>query len=153
MAVVDALDAGRIEAVRELFEEYWRQFGFTPCFQGFGAEVAGLPGKYAPPHGALALLEVEGQSAGCVALRRLDEGRAEFKRLYVRPAYRGGGLGRELLVWVTARAREMGYRELLADTMPEMAAALEMYLRAGFERTGPYTAEPTAGAIYLRLWL
>jgi len=149
--VVEASSAEQVETVRALFEEYWRQFGFTPCFQGFASEVAALPGKYAPPDGALALLEIEGRPAGCVALRRSDAERAEFKRLYVRPEYRGRGLGRVLLDWVIARARQSGYRELVADTMPVMKTALDMYLRAGFERTSPYSAEPTPGAVYLRL--
>ena len=142
-----------IPAVRALFEEYWQSFGFTPCFQGFDREVANLPGDYAPPGGRLALARVDGEPAGCAALRRFDELRCEAKRLYVRPAFRGTGLGRELLRWITQEAREAGYREIVGDTMPVMMQALAMYDRAGFERTGPYSEKATPGAIYLRLRL
>jgi putative acetyltransferase len=123
-------------AVRALFEEYWQSFGFTPCFQNFGEELAGLPGAYAPPAGRLALAFVGGQPAGCVALRRVDAQRAEPKRLYVRPGFRGHGLGRALLEWVITEARAAGYTELVGDTMPVMKDALALYDRMGFERVG-----------------
>ena len=153
MQILLAHSVTELEQVRGLFEEYWASFGFTPCFQNFSEEVAGLPGKYAPPGGRLALSFIDGEPAGCIALRRIDDARCEVKRLYVRPAYRGSGLGRALLNWVIAEARGAGYREMLGDTMPVMAQALEMYDRAGFERTGPYGAEPTPGAIFLSLKL
>ncbi|HEX3747713.1 MAG TPA: GNAT family N-acetyltransferase [Bryobacteraceae bacterium] len=153
MEIVHAETAGQLAQVRALFEEYWASFGFTPCFQNFAEELAGLPGKYVRPGGRLALSLVEGEPAGCAALRRLDGARCEFKRLYVRPGYRGMKLGRVLLAWIVAEAKAAGYRELMCDTMPEMADALAMYERAGFERTAPYTAEPTPGAIFLRLAL
>jgi carbonic anhydrase len=149
MRIVHARTEEEIETVRELFEEYWNSFGFTPCFQGFGDEVATLPGKYT----ALGMLLMPEGVAGCVALRPFDQTRAEFKRLYVRPAYRGQGLGVKLLEWVVSQARELGYRELVADTMPQMTSALAMYDRAGFERTPPYAPDPTPGAVYLRLKL
>jgi putative acetyltransferase len=147
--IVEARSEAEIAAVRELFEEYWQASGFAPCFQGFGEEVGSLPGDYAP----LVLLLVEGQPAGCVALRRLDAARAEFKRLYVRPQYRGLRLGHQLMDWIIGRARDLGYRELVADTMPQMQTALAMYERSGFEKTGPYSDHPTPGAVYLRLLL
>jgi GNAT superfamily N-acetyltransferase len=153
MRIVEARSEDAVASVRELFEEYWKSYGFTPCFQGFADEVASLPGKYAAPGGALGLLMVEGEVAGCVALRRFDENRGEFKRLYVRPAYRGMGLGRVLLDWVIGRARELGYRKLVADTMPQMEKALAMYDQAGFARIAPYAAHPTPGAVYLELML
>jgi GNAT superfamily N-acetyltransferase len=151
MRMIQPDNAAEWEQVRELFREYWASFGFSPCFQDFGAEVAGLPGAYAPPGGALVLALIDGQAAGCAALRRFDASRAEAKRLYVRPQFRGQGVGRALLDWVIAEARGMGYRELVGDTIPQMAVALAMYDRAGFERTGPYAETPTPGAIYLRL--
>jgi putative acetyltransferase len=125
-----------LETVRGLFEEYWQSFGFTPCFQNFGEELAGLPGTYAPPAGRLALAFVDGQPAGCVALRRVDAQRAEPKRLFVRPAFRGLGLGRALLEWAMNEARAAGYTELVGDTMPVMKDALALYDRMGFERVG-----------------
>jgi GNAT superfamily N-acetyltransferase len=153
MQIVEVTTKEQTAHVRELFEEYWTSFGFTPCFQDFGAELAGLPGGYAPPGGRLALALVAGQPVGCAALRRLDEERCEFKRLYVRPQFRGGGRGRQLLAWVIAEARAAGYRQAVCDTMPAMAQALAMYERAGFERTEPYSPHPTPGAIFLRLQL
>jgi carbonic anhydrase len=153
MQIVDVAGREQLAQVRVLFEEYWASFGFTPCFQNFGDELAALPGDYVPPGGRLWLVLVDGQAAGCAALRRLDDERCEFKRLYVRPRYRGRGAGRQLLAWVIAEARAAGYRQLVCDTMPAMADALAMYERAGFERTGPYSGHPTPGAIFLRLAL
>src|SRR6185503_8655658 len=99
MQIVAVESAAQLQQVRELFEEYWTSFGFTPCFQGFGDEVTSLPGEYTPPGGGLALATIDGESAGCAALRRFDQDRCEFKRLYVRPRFRGCGVGRALLAW------------------------------------------------------
>jgi GNAT superfamily N-acetyltransferase len=153
MPIVNVVTAEQVAQVRALFEEYWSSFGFTPCFQNFSGELAALPGDYVPPGGRLALALADGQPAGCVALRRFDRERCEFKRLYVRPQFRGMRLGRELLAWVIAEAKAAGYRQLVCDTMPAMADALSMYQRAGFERTGPYSDRPTPGAIFLRMAL
>jgi putative acetyltransferase len=153
MEIVSAATPEQLAIVRQLFEEYWQSFGFTPCFQNFAAEVAALPGYYAPPDGRLALASSGADPMGCIALRRLDTFRAEAKRLYVRPQFRGGGAGLALLQWVIAEARAAGYREMLGDTMPVMQRALAMYARLGFEQTGPYSPDATPGAIYLRLVL
>jgi putative acetyltransferase len=136
--ILPAAGEGDIAAIRALLEEYWNSFGFTPCFQNFGDELAGLPGAYAPPSGRLALVRVKtlsgwSEPAGCVALRRVDDRRAEPKRLYVRPAHRGLGLGRALLEWVMNEARAAGYSELVGDTMPQMNQALALYRQMGFE--------------------
>jgi putative acetyltransferase len=151
--MIQPVNAAEWDRGRELFREYWTLFGFSPCFQGFETEVAGLPGAYARPGGALVLALIDGHATGCAALRRFDAQRCEAKRLYVRPQFRGQGVGRALLDWVIAEARTMGYREIVGDTIPQMALALAMYDRAGFERTGPYAEAPTPGAIYLRLKL
>jgi putative acetyltransferase len=145
--------AAQVEEVRTLFEEYWGSFGFTPCFQSFSAELAGLPGPYVPPQGRLALARIDGQPMGCGAFKPFDGRRCEFKRLYVRPAARGRGIGQALLDWLIAEAKTAGYTEVLGDTMPVMQQALQMYERMGFEQTGPYAADPTPGAIFLRLRL
>src|SRR5271155_5411485 len=100
MRIQAVSSAQDLDTVRELFEEYWRSFGFTPCFQGFAQEVAGLPGKYALPDGRLALAIEDAGVAGCVALRRVDDRRAEAKRLYVRAAFRGRGIGAALLEYI-----------------------------------------------------
>src|SRR5437773_5911068 len=151
--IVPVAAAGQLEELRRLFQEYWDSFEFTPCFQNFGAELAGLPGDYVPPRGRLALAMVSGEAAGCIALRPVDGERCEAKRLYVRPAYRDKGIGRALLDWVIGEARAEGYLELVGDTMPVMQRALAMYDRMGFERTGPYGDKPTDGAVYIRLCL
>lgn len=142
-----------LASVRALLQEYWDSFGFTPCFQNFGDELAGLPGVYTPPDGRLALATISGQPAGCIALRRIDAIRAEAKRLYVRPAFRGHGLGRALLEWVMGEARAAGYREIVGDTMPAMRDALALYDRMGLERAAPYAEQPTEGAIFIRIKL
>jgi GNAT superfamily N-acetyltransferase len=153
MEIVAATTPEHLAGVRELFQEYWGSFGFTPCFQNFADEVARLPGYYAPPAGRLALAFSSGKAVGCVALRRFDATRAEAKRLYVRPGFRGQRIGLALLEWAIGEARAAGYQEVLGDTMPVMARALEMYARLGFERIAPYSPEATPGAIYLRLVL
>jgi carbonic anhydrase len=129
-------DEAALSSVRALLQEYWDSFGFMPCFQNFGDELAGLPGAYAPPNGRLALATTGGNPVGCIAMRPVDSLRVEAKRLYVRPAFRGHGLGRALLEWVMAEARAAGYREIVGDTMPAMSEALALYDRMGFERTG-----------------
>ena len=143
----------KIARVRALLEEYWSSFGFAGDFQGFRDELASLPGRYSPPGGLLLLATVGGGDAGCIALRRLSPAEAEVKRLYVRPLYRGYGIGVALLEHVMAHARSRDYRRLLADTMPPMVTALGLYERHGFVRRGPYGASPTPGAIYLELGL
>lgn len=153
MEIVTVESGARLEQVRGLFEEYWASFGFTPCFQNFGDEVAELPGKYAPPGGLLAMALRDGEPAACIALRQFDAERCEVKRLYVRPRFRGCSLGRTMMDWVIAEARRMSYREMVGDTMPVMAHALDMYRRMGFEQTGPYAENPTPGAIFIRLKL
>jgi GNAT superfamily N-acetyltransferase len=125
--------AESLDEVRKLFEEYWNSFGFTPCFQNFGEELAGLPGAYAPPSGCLGICRVGSEPAGCVALRRVDSTRAEAKRLFVRPAFRQMGLGRALLEWVAGQARAAGYGEIIGDSFPVMREALVLYRQIGFE--------------------
>ena len=151
--ILPAEGATALDTMRALMQEYWNSFGFTPCFQNFTQELAGLPGSYAPPEGRLALAWVKGEAAGCIALRRFGGCRAEAKRLYVKPAFRGRGLGGALLEWVIGEARRAGYSELLADTMPAMREALALYGRFGFERCNPYSGQDASGAIPIRLEL
>jgi len=125
----------QLRELRALFEESWTAFGFTPCFQNFGQELAALPGLYASPDGRLGIAWLDEAAAGCVALRRFDEQRAEVKRLYVRPAFRGRGVGKALIDWIMAEARAAGYREIVGDTLPVMKDALLLYDRMGFERS------------------
>jgi len=144
----------QLGSIRALFLEYWTSFGFTPCFQGFDVELQNLPGKYAPPDGRLLLASVNGEPAGCVALRPFDAERGEIKRLYVRPQFRGLGLGEALIHQLASEARAIGCAELIADTIPgAMATALAMYQRLGFEHIAPYSSDPTPEAEHIRLKL
>jgi putative acetyltransferase len=142
----------QIAQARELFLEYAQSLGFSLCFQGFDQELAGLPGDYAPPGGRLLLAEYRGQPAGCVALHQLEPGICEMKRLYLRPQFRGKGLGRVLAETVIAEARTMGCRKMRLDTVePVMPNAVAMYRRLGFREIEAYRPNPIAGALYMEL--
>jgi putative acetyltransferase len=138
-----------LEAVRVLFREYERSVDAPACFAGFERELAELPGEYAPPGGALLLALEDGAPVGCAGLRPLRDGAAEMKRLYVRPAFRGRRLGRQLAAAVIAAARAAGYATLRLDSLPKMRAALAIYADLGFAPRGPYALEPTPGAVCL----
>ena len=150
---VDGTTPERLAAARELFEEYAASLGFDLGFQGFEEELASLPGDYAPPRGRLLLALAGGESAGCVALRPLDDATGELKRLYVRPAHRGTGLGRTLAVAAIDAARAAGFARLVLDTVAGMEAALALYRSLGFVETAPYRFNPMPGATYLELRL
>jgi len=151
--IVEAKAAGQIDEVRSLFGEYQRAIGVDLCFQDFGREMAGLPGDYAPPGGHLLLALAGGAPAGCIALRSLAADACEMKRLYVRPAYQGSGLGRTLVERVIALAREAGYGAMFLDTLPSMEAAQHLYTRLGFRDTEPYRRNPVAGSRFMVLKL
>jgi putative acetyltransferase len=154
LAIFEAESPAQIVQARELFLEYARSLGFDLCFQNFDRELAGLPGDYAPPEGRLLLAEREGQLAGCVALHKLDSGMCEMKRLYLRPEFRGRGLGRLLGERIIAEARRIGYRRMRLDTVePVMKDAVAMYRRLGFKEIAPYCKNPIAGALYMELEL
>jgi len=142
-----------VAIVQELWTEYWATLGLSGDFQGFARELASLPGYYAPPAGRLLLAWVDGAPAGTGALRPLGEAACEAKRLYLRPAYRGLGLGRMLLDRLIAEARSAGHREMFCDTLPSMLQAQRLYADYGFTPTAPYAADPTPGALYFRLAL
>ncbi|MFY3383207.1 GNAT family N-acetyltransferase [Paracidovorax sp. MALMAid1276] len=143
-----------MDAVREIFREYARALGVDLCFQDFDRELAELPGDYAEPRGALLLAEVEGTVAGCCALRPLDSAdypnASEMKRLFVRKAFRGFGLGRELAEAILDKARLAGYACVLLDTLDDMESARALYTDLGFEEIPPYYHNPIAGAHYLK---
>ena len=147
-----------LDAVRAIFREYAAGLGVDLCFQNFEEELATLPGDYAPPRGALVLARVDGELAGCCALRPLDNAdypnAAEMKRLYVRKAFRGFGLGRQLAEAALDTARRAGYDTVLLDTLDDMEAARALYEDLGFEEIPPYYHNPIAGAHYLKadLW-
>jgi putative acetyltransferase len=154
LAFSQAESAAQIAQGRELFLEYAQSLGFSLCFQNFDQELAGLPGDYVPPEGRLLLIEYEGQLAGCVALHKLDTGVCEMKRLYLRPAFRGKGLGRALAERIILEARQIGYQRMRLDTVePVMKDAVAMYRKLGFREVAAYCANPMAGAIYMELEL
>ena len=153
-AIVNAESAAHIALVRQLFLEYAGSLGFSLCFQNFDKELAELPGDYAPPGGRLLLAEYEGQTAGCVAMHALEPGVCEMKRLYLRPQFRGKGLGRVLVERILAEAREAGYQRIRLDTVePVMKDAVVMYRRFGFREIPPYRENPMPGTLYLELEL
>jgi len=147
--IVQAELPEELQQAREVFEEYAASLGISLCFQDFANELAGLPGDYAPPYGRLLLAREEGQTAGCVALRRSDAGICEMKRLYVRPACRGKGVGRELATAIIAEARRIGYAKMRLDTLPSMKEAIALYQSLGFRPIEPYRPNPIEGAIYM----
>src|SRR5208282_3040428 len=131
-----------------------QSLGFSLCFQNFDKELESLPGDYALPHGRLLLAEYDGELAGCGALRRLDREACEMKRLYLRPKFRGKGLGRALAEKLITEARGIGYRRMRLDTVePVMKTAVAMYREMGFREIEPYCKNPIAGALYMELLL
>lgn len=136
-----------------VFRDYADSLGIDLCFQGFDAELAGLPGEYAAPTGELLLAWVDGRLAGCGALRPLADvdyaNACEMKRLYVRPGYRRLGLGRMLAEALLDAARRAGYSAMLLDTLDEMESARELYASLGFVEVPPYYFNPIPGAHYL----
>ena len=159
LSLIQAQTPGQIAQARELFLEYAQSLGFSLCFQNFDDELAGLPGDYAPPAGRLLLAEYEGQLAGCVALHKLtlsneNANICEMKRLYLRPQFRGKGLGRALADRIIAEARQIGYQRMRLDTVgPVMKDAVAMYRKIGFREIPPYRTNPMPGTLYMELLL
>jgi len=148
LSFAQAETPAQIIQARELFLEYAQSLGFSLCFQNFDKELANLPGDYAPPEGRLLLAEFEGQLVGCVALHKLEPGICEMKRLYLRPQFRGKGLGRVLADRIVAEARQIGYKCMRLDTVePVMKDAVGMYRKLGFKEIAPYRTNPMAGTL------
>ncbi len=151
--IVEAITTAQIEQVRSLFRQYQAELPLQLCFRSFDAELSGLPGQYGPPQGKLFLATVSGQPAGCAGLRPFpQEATCEMKRLYLRPGFRGGKLGKQLAERVLQEARALGYQRLRLDTHPPtMQAAVKMYRKLGFQEVSP--VDRVEGLLYMELRL
>ena len=137
--------------VRELFEEYAASLDIDLCFQNFDLELETLPGAYAPPGGAIVVAYAAGEPAGCAALRGIDEAVCEMKRLYVKPAHRGKGIGRALAEAIVESARVLGYSSMKLDTLESMTEANALYVSIGFRKCSPYCYNPCEHPVYMEL--
>jgi len=154
MKVIQAKSKKDVQEARTLFEEYAAWLEISLCFQNFDEELAGLPGEYAPPAGRLLLAFEDDQLAGCVALRELRASTCEMKRLFLRPEFRGRGLGRALVEKIIEEARGIGYTQMCLDTLPgSMDQAIALYSSIGFKEIEPYYNNPVAGAKFMELRL
>ena len=154
MHIFRASNDDHIRSARGLFEEYAAGVGISLCFQNFDRELANLPGDYAPPDGRLLLAVEENQLAGCIALRKLEPGVCEMKRLFLRPSHRGKGLGRVLVESIIDEARKLGYTHIRLDTLPgRMDQAIALYRSIGFVEIAPYYENPVEGAKFMEFKL
>lgn len=152
--IIQAETPEQIEMARELFLEYEKWLGLKLCFQNFEEEVAALPGKYAPPDGRLLLAFVDEKLAGCIALRKLEDGICEMKRLFVRENFRGQKLGNSLIAKLIEDARSLGYRNMRLDTYPpKMSKAVRLYLSYDFQEIEPYYYNPYGETLFMELTL
>ena len=151
---IEARSACDVEQARGLFREYATWVEIDLCFQNFEKELAELPGDYVPPDGRLLLASHNGELAGCIALRKIGEGVCEMKRLFVRDAFRGQGIGRNLVGFVIRAATEIGYERMRLDTLPpKMNDAIKLYRSFGFKEIEAYYDNPVPGAKFMELSL
>jgi GNAT superfamily N-acetyltransferase len=152
-SIFPASSAAHYARARKIIEDYERWLGIDLCFQNFKEELESLATMYGPPRGALLIAEMDGEDAGCVALRDMGAGIAEMKRLYVAPDYRGLGIGRSLTEDFILVARGLGYSAVRLDTIPRLGVAYTIYQKFGFRKIRPYTYNPDPDAIFLELTL
>lgn len=149
--ILSAEDRIEIEQIKELFIEYTKSLAINLDFQNIRSELETLPGKYVKPDGLLILALVDGQTAGCIALRKLEEKICEMKRLYVRDEFRGYGIGSSLISFLVNEAKRMNYDFMRLDTLDTMKAAQNLYVSYGFYDIEPYTFNPINGARFMEL--
>ena len=152
-SITTARSSADIRDVAGLFLEYEKAIDIDLSYQDFVAEVAGLPGTYAPPRGELLLARINIEPVGCVAVRPLEEERCELKRLFVAPQGRGRGIGKQLLASIAEEARRLGYSEMYLDTLPSLTSAIALYHAVGFEETDAYNSPPNDELLFFRKYL
>ena len=153
LKILQAHTGENLKVIKMLFEEYANSLDFDLGFQDFDKELANFPGDYAPPKGCLLLAKHEGKVASCVALRELSDGVCEMKRLYVKPQFRGLGIGRALAEAVIQEAQKIGYTRIRLDTAPSMHEARALYMSLRFKEISPYRYNPIEGAEFMELSL
>lgn len=151
--IISAQTQDHINEIHQLFLDYEQFLGVDLCFQGFEEELAKLPGKYAPPKGALLIAVDEKNVAGCVAVRELENDICEMKRLFVRPQYRGNGIGRMLAKAIIDEAVKIGYNRMRLDTLNTLKEAMKLYESLGFKRIAPYYDNPLPNVVYWEIEL
>ena len=148
---LEAKSKSHFEHARILFLEYAESLEFSLDFQEFEREIAELPGEYAFPEGCILLAYCEGRPAGCVALRKLEDGICEMKRLYVKPEFRGLEIGKTLSRMIVGKAREIGYGKMRLDSLSSMVEAISIYRSLGFEEIEPYRFNPMADVVFMEI--
>nr|WP_278431073.1 GNAT family N-acetyltransferase [Brevibacillus laterosporus] len=149
--IVKAIEEYQHQQVRELFIEYVDSLGIDLSFQNIESELQNIPGEYASPEGCILLAMYDEQPAGCVAFRKIDEKTCEMKRLYVKPDFKGKGIGRDLASAIIEEAKNIGYRYIRLDTLPTMKPAISLYHSLGFYSIRPYRFNPVQGTKYMEL--
>jgi ribosomal protein S18 acetylase RimI-like enzyme len=153
LSVVKVIEEYQYKQVHELFLEYVDSLGIDLSFQNINTELQNIPGEYAPPEGCILLAMYRDQSAGCVALRKIDENICEMKRLFVKPDFKGKGIGRDLASSIIEEAITRGYHFMRLDTLPTMEQAISLYRSLGFYSIEPYRFNPIEGTMYMELKL
>jgi ribosomal protein S18 acetylase RimI-like enzyme len=154
LQIVPVESISQLDLVRELLLEYWQNRNLALYVFDFDKELAALPGDYAPPDGRLFLAYWNHEAAGCVALRKIEPDICEMKRLYLRPKFRGKGIGRTLAEFIISQGRNLGYKKMRLDTIQSnMQDAIALYRQLGFNEIGPYRVNPLPGVIFMELAL